>query len=147
MTKRIDESNASGVRAAMDVISNLSETVKPYVSKLGNNWEVLDCNEKVVLTTADYDEATTYLRDNWNELCEPDDRREVDEAGEYDYRENPTSRKGEVYNQKADMPGYGRGTAKVRYVPAKSGDNALSEEKSFADYLKEAEDASPFSKD
>lgn len=148
MTKRIDESNASGVRAAMDLIATLNETIKPYVGKLDKMWQVLDCHEQVAFETEDYDEATDYLKKNWDDLSTATKVEEpVSEAGEYDFRENPASDKGEEYKAKADMPGYGRGTAKVRYVPAKSGDNALAEEKSFKDYVAEADAIRPYGVD
>jgi hypothetical protein len=64
--------------------------------------------------------------------------------GDHDFGDNLTSRKGEVVD--IDFPStIGKADAKVRYVPARSGDNPLAEDlesvKSFRDYLKETEEA------
>lgn len=65
---------------------------------------------------------------------------EVEEAAEFDHRLNDME--AEKYASDASMPG--KASARVRYTPARQSDNPMAEdinlEKSFLDYLKEAQD-------
>jgi hypothetical protein len=65
---------------------------------------------------------------------------DVEEAAEHDFRLNDVE--AEEYGHAASMPG--KASAQVRYTPARQSDNPMVEdislEKSFLDYLKEAQD-------
>ena len=112
MTKQIDESNAGRMRAMLEILSESVEEVT----------EVSEAAEAV---------------EEEKEVAE--EGEEVSEAAEFDLDEKLES-KGEEYEGTASMPG--KAAAKVRYTPARQGDNPMVENdlyKSFLEYLKEAE--------